>query len=57
MSKKLFNGKIPENIEMDGYLVKAGGVDGNKGLSERFFTLGDNMIAYFAVRYTFITAA
>ena len=42
---------------MDGYLVKAGGVDGNKGLSERFFTLGDNMIAYFAVRYTFITAA
>jgi hypothetical protein len=33
--------QIPTNIEMSGYLVKAGGEDGQKKKQKRFFTMGD----------------
>lgn len=38
---------MPENIEMSGHLVKAGGQEGQKKKKTRFFTLGDEMMAYF----------
>ena len=38
---------IPVDIEMEGLLIKAGGQDGNKKKKARFFTLGNEMIAYF----------
>jgi hypothetical protein len=38
---------LPENIEMSGHLMKAGGQEGQNKKRTRFFTLGDKMMAYF----------
>ena len=39
--------EIPVKIEMEGFLVKGGGEEGNKKKKQRYFTMGDGMIAYF----------
>eukprot|EP01050_Picozoa_sp_SAG11_P004963 SAG11_NODE_332_length_10621_cov_13.178768_8_plen_43_part_00 len=32
---------LPAKIEMQGWLVKAGGADGKKKKKQRYFTMGD----------------
>jgi Ca2+-binding EF-hand superfamily protein len=45
---KKFEGVVPEKVIKSGWLEKRGGTEGNKGFDKRWFTLGDQLLAYYS---------